>query len=1553
MRKYFRIIFYFGSILLFILVAIIGYTQTRSFKTYLRDFLLHESLTAINGELQLGVIEGNLITGFRINGVTVTESGNELLSAQRVELKYDPLGFLFKRVGISNIVIVKPSIRIYRSVDGSLNISHLIKPKPTDTTSSVWSINIKQLELADADVFYIDSLLLHQRQIGEREVPPDSVIDYARVHLRPLTLVFSAQIQNNKYAANIKNLSVSIYRDEQSTSATTEILSVGQHQRLVFTLEHFSGDFLLTKNEASVRNASIETPRTHIRFDAGIKGIDITNLTGIEELKTIPVDLSLIADDIDTRELKQFLYPSVDFLDHALKLQLKASGTFGKLDVQKLSIKMPNSLVKLEGQIRNIHHPHNLEMTVQASDNFITPHDLLDCLPGLHLPDLAFLGSVKYSLAYEGRPLDFKTRFTSSTAAGDINIDGKMKIDPENIAYSGTVAVHSFALETILKSKKLASNINAKMTIDAAGFDLRTMTGIAKIEIDSSLCNGLSIQNSIFVFDVADRMLRSHAAVSIQNGTYEVSSLLKFIHIDSTSYNISGKIRSMDLADFLKDQRYSSDLSFDITAAGAIGASTRSDTTEMFFYKSSFDSQIFESAQAKAMFQVKDSAHSLLQITSTVGDLNVSGIFTPVSFIAAWQNSYQLISDGITYRFQSLDSIRSFSERMIATQIFHPLHLSNISPINAQYRLQVKDFTPIGVFIHVPIAGRGIVEGEVVGDSLDMQFSGKTNLEQFELDAGTDTLTTDLASFKYFFGGIGNEKLFEKFHASVESELNNFEINGLLFNLISGDIKVNSDSSDFRFSAYIDSTAHINIKGKSRVNTNLMEFEIPQLKTDIGQYNAENKDTVRLIFGSDGFNIKALTMVHKGEEAILAGHFSPTGISDLNISLNRFLLSDLKQILYRSPYSKASTQFSGMINATTLFRGSFKHPNIIIDMHADDVRAIDSVQNKRNILGRIDSHISYFEYVLGLDVKFASRSNDPQSLPDLALTGSLPYDFVLAREAPHKLEGSVDITLKSTGMNLEMLDPFIPIISNLSGIMTCDMQMKGPIDAPLYKGSMSIRNAKFIFDPLGIPFILNGDLIPSGDRIQLKDFTIQNDPQERWHVGTMNISGNFTLLGLNFKQFDLLAQGDLKVMSEEKRLSGQKLYGNLFAATGSSGLVWQGDLNASMVRGDVFVKDASLILPPERETESVRTSIVNISFKDDTSHVIPKIKDVSNSSNEKIKSNQSASKTIKSTISSPSLLKLPHNSFLDGISYDVRIETQGPTTLRFIFNTQTSEELFADLQGQLDFNRTPEMSRLIGQVDVSNRSYYYFIKKFEATGKLLFTGNILNPELDISATYEGIHDTTSAQSQLNQAKTEISGTRRAPQVLVTLKITGTRNEPKTKISLQTKTFSDKDWSSSTNWKDGDVEANAVSYILAGQFRDELTDQQRMGLIGTNLGFALAWGSLTGSISEQLRRYTSGYIQSMDVIYVGGQFNQSTDLRLSGQVGEAVYRVGGRVLNDVTNANVSVEFPVSYIVNSERYRNLILTLERRVEGIQNAEEQRRASNGVRLFYRFIF
>jgi hypothetical protein len=1531
-RKFFRITYYLSGILLFVIIAIIGYTQTRSFKTYLRNTLLLESRTALNGQLQFGSIDGNLLTGFTVDSVSIRGYADELFSSERIEFKYDLFGFFFKRIAFKNIVIVKPHIHVYRSVNGTWNVVRLIKPTEADTIPFAWTIDIKRLKLQDAELVFTDSLLLFQRQTGTSEVPPNNVIDYARVHLSALSLETSAKIQNGRYEVKLKNL--------EFTS-----------QEPSFALKHFEGDFLLTKNEGSARNVHIETSKSHVRLDAGIKGVDLTSMSSVEELKMKPVDLTVSAEDIDTKELKQFLYPSVDFLDRELKLHLKVSGTFGDLKIEKLVIQMPHSFVQLQGHLRNLHSASNLEMTVQADDNVIAPRDLIDCLPGLKLPDFTFLGPVKYSLSYEGRPLDFKVHVSCSTAAGNIDADGKMKILPEDITYSGTAALHSLALGAILQDEKMSSNLNARMTIDGTGFDPRTMTGLARIEMDSSLFNELSVQRSVLVFDIADGMLRSHVAASVGSGTYELSSSLQFLRQDSSNYNIIAKIRSLDLAELLKDEQYGSALSFDLTATGATGKTARSDTVELNFYRSVFGTEEFESGEATAIFTVKDSLQSNLQVTSTIGDLDVDGLFSPGSFIAAWDNSYRLVTEAVAYRFQSLDSLRSYKGSIAAGQKFQPSRVGRIVPIESQFRLSVNDFRPIGLFINIPLSGQGVVEGSIVGDSTALQLKGKVNLEQFGLRAGTDTLTADTAAIQYSFGGISTQTIFQTFDASVETNLKNFTINAFLFNQLSGQLNVKSDSSDFQFSTFIDSTARVRIGGVSRVNARLMEFEMPELHIEVGQYVADNAGTVRLVLGRDGFRIQSLTMVHESEEALLSGYFSPTGISDLNISLSGFLLSNLKHVLHRGPYAKSSVQFGGKVDAITSFRGSFESPNIIVDLKADGVRAEEVLQNKSQVFGKVESHLAYSEHVLTLLVKFMSHLDDPQASPDLLLSGSLPYEFVLARKAPHELVGQVDLTLKTTGMDLKFLDPFIPEISNLNGMVTCDMRMKGPFDAPQYEGSMSIQQASLVFDPLGIQYVLNGDLIPAGDRIQLEHFTIQNDPKEPLHVGTMKVSGSFALLGLNLKHFDIVAQGDLKVMSEDKRFAGQKIYGNLFAATGPNGLHWQGDLSTSMVRGDVFIKDAQLVLPPEREVEFVRASVVNVTFHDDTSRTVPQTSEELKSNNGKTKSLQNGGKAVVGAGFSSPLSEAVHNSFLDGISYDVGIETQGPTTLRFVFSTQTSEELFADLQGRLYFNRIPGISRLTGQVDVSNRSYYNFIKRFEATGKLLFTGNVLNPELDISATYEGKHDTT------NQWQTfgGCAGPEKPHQVLVTLRITGTRNEPRTKISLQTRIPPSKDW---TNWQCGDEEGNAMAFIFMGQYRNELTDQQRTGMMGANLGssvgFAIGSGVLTGPVSETIRKNLWGGFQSLDVLYYGGQFGQSADLRVAGQVGEAVIRAGGYVFTgDLGNANVSVELPMSYVVGVDRLHHLILTIERRVEGIQNAEEQRRASDGVRLGYRFTF
>jgi hypothetical protein len=152
----------------------------------------------------------------------------------------------------------------------------------------------------------------------------------------------------------------------------------------------------------------------------------------------------------------------------------------------------------------------------------------------------------------------------------------------------------------------------------------------------------------------------------------------------------------------------------------------------------------------------------------------------------------------------------------------------------------------------------------------------------------------------------------------------------------------------------------------------------------------------------------------------------------------------------------------------------------------------------------------------------------------------------------------------------------------------------------------------------------------------------------------------------------------------------------------------------------------------------------------------------------------------------------------------------------------------------------------------------------------------------------------------------------------------------------------------------DVQSDAIAFLVSGTFKDEMTQGQESNLLATSLLGSIGSSLLSGPLTDLVRNQV-GYITSIDVYYYGGgnrTFGESADIRLTGEVGDAVIRLGGRVLEDVRNTNVSIQFPMSSITGSEAWRNLILELERRSEGVEGFE-QRRQSNGLRLLYRISF
>jgi hypothetical protein len=299
-------------------------------------------------------------------------------------------------------------------------------------------------------------------------------------------------------------------------------------------------------------------------------------------------------------------------------------------------------------------------------------------------------------------------------------------------------------------------------------------------------------------------------------------------------------------------------------------------------------------------------------------------------------------------------------------------------------------------------------------------------------------------------------------------------------------------------------------------------------------------------------------------------------------------------------------------------------------------------------------------------------------------------------------------------------------------------------------------------------------------------------------------------------------------------------------------------------------------------------------------------------------------------------------SFMDGLNYDLDIDASGGNTeIRMIFNPVTSEELVAALDGR--FTITGDGTRWTGDLTIT-RAYYNFFKRFDATGSIRYTGDFLNPELNINATYQGtrtISDTSAS-----------SGGIRSEKVIVTLRISGTRKAPKVDFGM---TINDADYFTYSGPTSHDLQTDAISFILAGNF--PLNNNQRSDL--TTQAKSMALSTTLSGASSALTEKLSGFLKQQTGVDVNVELdvasNESTELRLSGTAWNGYWRYGGTLLNDpLANANVSILYSFGTIFDNPSLRNLMFELERRVEpGVLGITNDLKRINSARLFYRFSF
>ena len=1513
MRKFRIIALYLLVGLPLFVLLLSAFTQTRIFRERIRALALNELDSLLNADVQLGELRGDLLTGFSVDSIRVDVDGKPLLRLDRLEVSYNLLLLPRRIVGIRSVTLVRPRVFLFRPRGGEWNFVHMLKPDTSQRGPSSWTVRLRQVEIRNGTVSLCDSTALTR---PDHDPPDGRTVEYHAFTLHDLTIAMSAEIQSEMKRVTIQ--SCSFIADSPDIQ-----------------LKRFSGMFALSPGEVRVDSLRLTTARSDLAISASMEDVDLAKGIDLLSLRAVPTELSLRANPIDLDELKEFL-PPLHFLTGKLTLDLRADGRFGDLILPRADLHFGSSSLFLRGRVINLHDPKDLTLSVKVTESTVVPADIPALMPPLNLPDMSSVGTATLNLEFDGRPADFQTKFLLETPAGSIQSSGLSLIigGPSRLAYGGDILFSGIDCSRILDDPRMTSNLNGMAKIKGKGIRLHQLASSLVLSIDSSSFRGLPLNQTRLTIEASQRSVTGNATVALGDMHARLQARLTEPENAPPEFHVDGDVTSLNLEDVLHDSTYNSDITMKLNVDGTgLTWNTLSGTMAFDLTTSRYRDYTVTQGDFHLAIDQSDSLHKKLQFESNIADLTVTGAFDLDYLARLVPFEVGNLRAALVEKLSVIDS--SFAHSIDRKALLAAEQSLAATPrhIDAHYVLHVKNLEPLSVAAgKETFNGSGVLSGVLKGSSENLAMNADLSVNDFFYGNADSGILVENGKVSLDMQALKPAAPLRSLVLRLETHADKMLVDRREFDTLAAKLEYHNETAVSEAGLTYGKDVRLHGSGVARVTENSVAADVRTL--DVGYrdflWHADSGASVKinqvsaelsgLVMRRDTQTVAVRGMIGKGRS--LSGTVSGTHLD----------LDDLKYLLREEELGTQGKAFAGAADIDVGVSGTLMDPRFTATLIAD------SVSFRTLPFGRIDGTFLYRDRQITSHVEVRAAKAPPASEPIMSVYGTLPVDLRLAETDVPLPEQPMNLKIVSRGVQMNILDPLLPTFNELRGIMECDLTLAGTAGNPTYDGHITIKDCSFLFVPNNISYTMEATMRPAGDRIRVDDCVIRNLPEDRHsgQDGMIRVGGDFALHGFRPGDFNLTAAGQLLVVKETTRKSSLEVYGDLFVEIGQPPLRFTGEVDNSLLKGSLLIRNSTLIFPPTKsEVADESASSVPVVFVDDTTSV------ASSRQRSLVARYFEESRSMHDAAGDSTELHAS-KSFMDGLHYDLDIETSGGNTeIRMIFNPATSEELVATLDGR--FNIAEDGKRWTGDLTIS-RAYYNFIKRFDATGSIRYAGDFLDPELNISATYKGtrtIADTTSGS--------------RVEQIVVTAKITGSRQSPKVEFSM---TIDDVDYAQyalRNRSTSNDVQSDAIQFILAGTF--PLTTSQKNDLateMRQTASLSLLTGAtslLTGAFSDFIHTQT-GLPITVELSYGN---KESTELRLSGTALSGYWRYGGTILNDpLSNANLSILYSLGTIFSNPSLRNLMFELERKTEpGITGLTNDIKRVNSARLFYRFSF
>ena len=1130
-----RIVVYGALAFILLILGLFTLLHTPWFKRYARDFVVRQSHSILEGDLTIGRLDGNFLSGLVLDDVVIRQGTETPVRIKRLGVHYS-----ISQVARGNAILIDRlevsglTMSFARLPSGALNITSLFKKRPPSGKPRR-TIDIREIQLDDADLVFNDPW-------------GPSWMNLPR-HITRLTSTLGFRWQEGRL-----NFPITALRAEGHDPA--------------LSVQSFAGTVGIDNDGWNIGNGKFRSTGTSLTVSAAFKhsGYDVTAQASTFDFP----EMSRIVPGLKSIDVPAILQLVMRGPQNGLDTHLVARSVAGDVIADLvLDSTVPGWRGKGRADLSRFDISQWLPTDTKSNLTGVADFDLLLGI-GRHFPrgPFTFVGPHVVYAGYEARDV---------RAKGTLIVDRVMIDNTTAVAYGSPVRATGWI--------DIPEPYGFHLTGHATNLDLRQLPETIPVPRKRS--------NLTFDYDATGRFARPFL---VGKATFADSTFLDS-HISAggrgtidtsgqhVSYSGVGTVRDLDVGQIgqefdvatLRDPHYAGKVNgvFDLTGAG-----TSLDDLAIDVKGSGVDATIFggqvhgvqldlkirnDSLSGSGSGQLQNIDAAILTADPRVaGSLN--GAFgldgsIPGLFNTGFNKDLSQLSGSISLvssRIKGIDiesaSIAGEMDRGLATiasadaktAIGHASGKGRLSlsrgASDFTYEAEIADASRLKDFISVAAQGAGTLHGRITGPTdhtvIDGTFTGS------DLDiAGVKALT---ASGTYHLEGSASNP--SAMTASGDLTASFVTAFGQNFGNTTGKLTYNDQRLQGEIEARLPDSRVARLSGNVVIHPEHNELHVAALEVAFAKQRwVLSKTAGSPVVSWSGSTLSARDLVFDSGTGApgritIDGDLGRTAAGgDVTVRARDVPLEDLP------PLFPSIAGYRGQLNGTVTITGTLSEPGISADLAITNGGVRQFTFQSLTAKGRWNGD------VIAGDVRL-----DQGPGVWFTASGSVPIDL-FSKTASNK---PVDVAIKSSTVDLALLEGLTASVRNLTGTAQLDMTVKGRADDPVLDGSTNVQNVSFEVPATGVRY-RNGTahvtFVPQA--INIESFHLEDakgNPVEL--TGTAGTS-ELTLGNLGFE----VSATQFEVLHNEL---GTLALNGVFTITGT--------LAAPSVSGDVAIDRGSL-----------------------------------------------------------------------------------------------------------------------------------------------------------------------------------------------------------------------------------------------------------------------------------------------------------------------------------------------------------------------------------------